>query len=351
MLANSVYTNANFSYSSGSARYRYGFQGQEKDDAVKGAGNSYNFKYRMYDPRLGRFFSIDPLTAEYPYYSPFIFSGNRVIDAIEVDGLEAHDFTVNNVQFVLLTNVSFQVVKRGSNETLTKALNKTVKPDMDNYSLNLNFFGLVDKTLMHHYFIYPFVSTPQPLSNYTIEGRTVGSDGKAVFGIAADTDRAFFTKENGKWKAGIGNTPLGKGFGFGGGVPVYVDGKKYGSEEIKDENGNVIQSQARGWDAINGPSDGKSILGYNSNLDMWVIVSQDDGADGLTLDNIRDRLIASGFDNIIAFDGGSSATLIKNKVIKNEPAGFKNNQIPTGITLSVPKGDMSESTESDGKTE
>ena len=40
--------------------YRYGFQGQEKDDEVKGVGNSINYKYRMHDPRSGRFFAVDP---------------------------------------------------------------------------------------------------------------------------------------------------------------------------------------------------------------------------------------------------------------------------------------------------
>jgi RHS repeat-associated protein len=68
--------------------YRFGFQGQEKDDEVKGEGNSVNYKYRMHDPRVGRFFAVDPLSAEYPFYSPYVFSGNRVIDAIELEGLE-----------------------------------------------------------------------------------------------------------------------------------------------------------------------------------------------------------------------------------------------------------------------
>jgi len=69
--------------------YRYGFQGQDRDDEVKGAGNSINFKYRMHDPRLGRFFAIDPLFKEYPWNSPYAFSENRVIDRIELEGLES----------------------------------------------------------------------------------------------------------------------------------------------------------------------------------------------------------------------------------------------------------------------
>lgn len=73
-----------------SSAYRYGFQGQEKDDEVKGNGNSVNFKYRMHDPRIGRFFAVDPLTKEYPHYTPYSFSGNMVINAIELEGLEQY---------------------------------------------------------------------------------------------------------------------------------------------------------------------------------------------------------------------------------------------------------------------
>ena len=68
--------------------YRYGFQGQEKDDEVKGEGNSLNYKFRMHDPRVGRFFAVDPLERSYPFYSPYQFSGNRVIDMVELEGLE-----------------------------------------------------------------------------------------------------------------------------------------------------------------------------------------------------------------------------------------------------------------------
>ncbi|WP_370454315.1 RHS repeat domain-containing protein [Flavobacterium sp. LMO9] len=73
---------------SSSNNYRYGFQGQEKDDELKGEGNSLNYTFRMHDPRVGRFFAVDPLTKSYPHYTPYSFSGNRVIDAIELEGLE-----------------------------------------------------------------------------------------------------------------------------------------------------------------------------------------------------------------------------------------------------------------------
>jgi len=68
--------------------YRYGFQGQERDNEVKGNGNSINYKYRMHDPRIGRFFAIDPLAPAYPHNSPYAFSENVVINAVELEGLE-----------------------------------------------------------------------------------------------------------------------------------------------------------------------------------------------------------------------------------------------------------------------
>ena len=45
----------------GSENYRYGFQGQEEDNEMKGDDNSLAFKYRIHDPRLGaKFGEIDP---------------------------------------------------------------------------------------------------------------------------------------------------------------------------------------------------------------------------------------------------------------------------------------------------
>ena len=72
----------------GNVPYRFGFQGQEMDDEIKGKGNSVNYTFRMHDPRLGRFFAIDPLIKEYPFYSSYSFSGNKVINSIEREGLE-----------------------------------------------------------------------------------------------------------------------------------------------------------------------------------------------------------------------------------------------------------------------
>ena len=65
---------------------RWTFQGQERQDAHNLGW--YGFKWRNHQPELGRFFNIDPLSEKYAYNSTFAFSENRVVDGIELEGLE-----------------------------------------------------------------------------------------------------------------------------------------------------------------------------------------------------------------------------------------------------------------------
>ena len=78
-----------------SGSYRYGFNGKENDNEVKGEGAQYDYGFRIYDPRLGRFLSVDPLIADYPSWSPYPFAMNRPIDGIDVDGLEWENWWSN----------------------------------------------------------------------------------------------------------------------------------------------------------------------------------------------------------------------------------------------------------------
>jgi RHS repeat-associated protein len=114
------------SYTATTEGYRFGFQGQEGDDEVNGKGNSYAFKYRIYDPRLGRFLSIDPLYRKYPSNGSYNFSENIVINAIELEGLEAffihglrsshEDWAKEGFQRVITTTIAMT-----SNNTIENA--------------------------------------------------------------------------------------------------------------------------------------------------------------------------------------------------------------------------------------
>jgi hypothetical protein len=44
---------------------------------------------RVYDPRLGKFLSVDPLSPKYPELTPYQFASNRPIDANDLDGAES----------------------------------------------------------------------------------------------------------------------------------------------------------------------------------------------------------------------------------------------------------------------
>jgi RHS repeat-associated protein len=66
--------------------YRFGFQGQEGDDQIKGDGNSYTTEFRQYDSRIGRWLTIDPQSGKYPDISSYCAFINNPISIIDVKG-------------------------------------------------------------------------------------------------------------------------------------------------------------------------------------------------------------------------------------------------------------------------
>ncbi len=81
-------------YSIANTNYRYGFNGKENDNEAKGDGNQQDYGMRIYDPRLVRFLSVDPITKKYPELTPYQFASNRTIDGIDLDGLEYATFHI-----------------------------------------------------------------------------------------------------------------------------------------------------------------------------------------------------------------------------------------------------------------
>jgi RHS repeat-associated protein len=71
-----------------SAKSRYGFNGKEKDADSEWGTTAYDYGFRIYNPTIGKFLSVDPLTREYPWYSPYQFAGNMPIWAVDLDGAE-----------------------------------------------------------------------------------------------------------------------------------------------------------------------------------------------------------------------------------------------------------------------
>ncbi|RFM27496.1 RHS repeat domain-containing protein [Deminuibacter soli] len=76
--------------------YRYGFNGKENDNEVKGEGNEQDYGMRIYDTRLARFLSIDPMSSKFPMLTPYQFASNKPIIAVDLDGAEAFMKTIQH---------------------------------------------------------------------------------------------------------------------------------------------------------------------------------------------------------------------------------------------------------------
>ncbi|MBX3255771.1 MAG: hypothetical protein KF862_16675 [Chitinophagaceae bacterium] len=70
-------------------KYRYGFNGKESDSEVNGPYNELDYGNRVYEPRLGRFLSVDPLTKDFPSLTPYQYASNSPIENSDLDGLES----------------------------------------------------------------------------------------------------------------------------------------------------------------------------------------------------------------------------------------------------------------------
>jgi RHS repeat-associated protein len=184
-----------------SGDYRYGFQGQEKDDELKGEGNSLNYTFRMHDPRVGRFFARDPLFREYPHNSPYAFSENRVIDGKELEGLEVISVgKETSAAAVISGSYGYGVV--------------FAKDGVYGYSSwSVGGRTNVDAGMSLKLTVFPTMDSAQDFAGY---GHNFGvSGGEAVtggFGYAKSGDYHGFYVEVG---VGIGLSPLALGYSYG----------------------------------------------------------------------------------------------------------------------------------------
>lgn len=83
----------------GSEKYDFGFQGKQRDDELKGHSNSYYFEKRMYDSRLGRWLSVDPMTKEMPNLSAYMAMSGDPINREDPDGAEDMDKVKKSIDY------------------------------------------------------------------------------------------------------------------------------------------------------------------------------------------------------------------------------------------------------------
>ena len=204
--------------------YRYGFQGQEKDDEIKGDGNSINYKYRMYDARIGRFFAVDPLALEYPYYTPYSFSGNKVIHKVEYEGKEDVDFDYKqDPDYSKITSVAI------ANQVLNQYLGAYVQLYQQGYYKEA-------AQLKQRIYTHLNASPLKPTTTFTITGGTVSFSANggtaSVGGMYVETKKGTGNFENGE-KVKVVSLDLGVSAGggkTGNGANAILDGEIETSE-------------------------------------------------------------------------------------------------------------------------
>ena len=117
-----------YNNSVGNSAYRYSYQGQERQEDT----NWLAFKWRNYDPTIGRFFNVDPLSENFPYNSTYAIQENKMGLGIEFEGLE-----------LLKNHSGFFAIK--GNEVLVKKAPSTQKNDLGQPTFSAGNIGLSTK--------------------------------------------------------------------------------------------------------------------------------------------------------------------------------------------------------------
>ncbi len=328
--------------------YRYGFNGQEKLDEIYGDGNTYDFGERIQDPRIGgRFFCIDPDTRQYAWQSPYAYHRNSPIVSIDFKGRGDPPYEKNNVHFVPLHDPFVAIFLRQNNESFTNTALKVQPAASVMYSINMQQY---ESTSLSAQFAYRAAADPGANSNFKAQGYAI-SDGKVVSGKSSPMTFYFAQSAgaNPTWSSGKGDAPKNSAVAFGGGIPIIVNGLAYGETNeyvagaptglpITGDPGNTNQKYLKqrsnqGYALQNDKSIGKSIVAFNSKTNDFLIISQQNGVEGMTMDEIRNDLISKGYDNALSYDGSTSATMVTNNNVIVSPAKNKNSTIPVGATF------------------
>jgi RHS repeat-associated protein len=189
--------------------YRFGFNSMEKDNEINVNGGSYDFGARIYDSRLGRWLSLDPLFIKQPGWSPFkAFLDNPII-YVDPDG-ETEYLTIITLD---KKTGETKIEQKTSNHVMTDGVKHTVP--------GWNPFGGPTATWSYENKYYDYK---------TVILRTVGADGKILETTTSQIMFDKFKKSSAIWVSGAksGETIIDSWMDYfkdktdiGGGIIIY----------------------------------------------------------------------------------------------------------------------------------
>ena len=137
--------------------------------------NWYDYGFRNYDPQIGRFTQLDPLTDDYPLLTPYQYASNDPITNIDLDGLEG-------VSSTGLTDVMVSGVRH-----LALASGPSLLSISGNFLKGLGQSGLSTLTSLGNAII-------DPLTTASAIGHAIANPvqtGKAIYSAAKNTYNEF----------------------------------------------------------------------------------------------------------------------------------------------------------------
>ena len=159
----------------GEGSYRFGFNGQEKDDEVKGIGNQISFVGYGYDPRLGRRLGTDPII--FAGQSSYCVFNNNPILFIDPTGKGAEVSAKRDEKGkVTSIEVTAKIFVHGKN---AESAVESIKADIEkNLKGNLEFKGV-------------WGGSKKVPVNFNISVESVDDDGLAAAKESKETDQSI----------------------------------------------------------------------------------------------------------------------------------------------------------------
>lgn len=173
------------SFSAGT-QYRYGFNGFENDNEVKGNGNHISFGDYGYDPRINRRISSEPLQYKYPSLSPYSVFNNNPLIYKDPNGL---DWTISTS------------IDNNGNKTVHIKLTAAVINNSLNRNLNMNDFVARSAeqikdvySIKYNDFIYDQTKIKSGLDNFS--SKNISTTKSIEVKIVVDVDLQIINSES-----------------------------------------------------------------------------------------------------------------------------------------------------------
>jgi len=126
----------------GAGKYRYGFNGQEKSNEIKGPGNSYTAEFWEYDPRSGRRWNMDPKTKEFE--SPYSGFANNPVWLRDENGADT-----SNPMGGLIEKIDKALGGIGKNERNVQLLRAGIKNQAEEIARNTNLKAMASDGMVN----------------------------------------------------------------------------------------------------------------------------------------------------------------------------------------------------------